>query len=102
MELLFGRYLQDQIHFLNMMQVPFIMSLLICEVQAALLITSDKERLRLQVPEICPQVLRQVLARCFQENPSSRPSFAEICGIYERAKLEEWTLTASPSQSSGR
>ena len=37
-----------------------------------------EENERPEMPEICPKNLRKLITRCWDKNPTSRPSFIEI------------------------
>jgi len=60
-------------------------------VQAALLITSDKEPLRLVIPDTCPKVIRDIMEQCFETDPSHRPSFKKVCETLENCPLDDWS-----------
>jgi hypothetical protein len=47
------------------------------------------EGLRPELPEECPSVLAAMIKRCWEPDPSARPSFSEICEVlrYQKALL---------------
>jgi serine/threonine protein kinase len=47
------------------------------------------ESLRPELPEECPSILATMIKRCWEPDPSARPSFSEICEVlrYQKALL---------------
>jgi serine/threonine protein kinase len=47
------------------------------------------ESLRPELPEECPSILATMIKRCWEPDPSARPSFSEICEVlrYHKALL---------------
>lgn len=43
--------------------------------------------LRPEIPKDCPQVLRSLMQRCWNNNPAKRPQFAEIIAILNRQNV---------------
>jgi len=62
-------------------------------VQAALLITSEKDPLRLVIPDTCPKVIRVIIEKCFELDPSKRLSFKKICELLDNADTTEWATS---------
>jgi hypothetical protein len=59
------------------------------------------QNVKLTIPTTCPQVLRELMTACWNDNPKQRPSFQNIIEWLERIPQEEiaqWPTT-SPSLS---
>jgi len=52
------------------------------DLQAAIAIRD--EGLTPKIPSHCPQVLRELMMKCWNRNPEQRPTFEQVCNMFQQ------------------